>query len=369
MRIVHLTFADMGMPHVGGGARYTWEIDRRLALRHQVDVVAWTYPGARPRREGQLAYHYVGFNNGSLYAILSWYLAAPLALRRLPHDLVIEEFVPPFSVCLSPLATRRPVVGHASSLFGTEKAAQYHLPFDRVERFGLRWYRRFIAPSTFAAQRVKRLAPWGTVVTVPHGVPDELLEVPVSDGGYLLYVGRIEAHMKGLDLLLEALSHLRDRGRLGLDFQLLMAGQGPDSSRFAAEVARRGLGRWVRLLGRIDEARKLELLGGARAVLVPSRYETFGISAMEAQATAKPVLAFRVGPLPEVVHPEGGLLAPAFDVPAYAELIERVWTDPALAERLGTQGRVWARGFTWDRAAERYEAALLELAGSPRRAA
>ena len=102
------------------------------------------------------------------------------------------------------------------------------------------------------------------------------------------------------------------------------------------------------------------LLRRARAVVVPSTYEGFGLPALEGMACGVPVVAARCGALPEVCEDASLLVEPNGE--AIAKGVETVLTNHALAERLGERGRRRASDFDWDHAAAEhlrvYRAAL-----------
>lgn len=101
-----------------------------------------------------------------------------------------------------------------------------------------------------------------------------------------------------------------------------------------------GVERNLQLLGAVDEREKTRLLHMADVVVAPSRYEGFGIPLIEAMAAARPVITTDVPAGNEVVqHEQTGLLVPYADPDALAAAILRVLRDPALARRMGTQGR------------------------------
>jgi hypothetical protein len=94
LQILHLAFDDHRFPGSGGGAVRTFEVNRRLAQRHQVTVVTLNYKGARERVEEGIRYVQVGIPYSYFGRIISYLLCLPLALRRYPSDLVVEDFTP-----------------------------------------------------------------------------------------------------------------------------------------------------------------------------------------------------------------------------------------------------------------------------------
>ncbi|MEZ5139840.1 MAG: glycosyltransferase [Acidimicrobiales bacterium] len=93
------------------------------------------------------------------------------------------------------------------------------------------------------------------------------------------------------------------------------------------------------------------MLRGASALAYPSRYEGFGLVPLEAMAVGTPVVATRVGAVPEVVG-DAALLVPERDPDALADGLRAVLHDPSIARRLIDDGTSRAAAFTWDAAVD-----------------
>jgi glycogen(starch) synthase len=161
----------------------------------------------------------------------------------------------------------------------------------------------------------------------------------------LLYLGRLEWE-KGVHDLVAALPAIR-RAHPGT--RLLVAGTGSCSDWLAerARVAR--VRRSVRLLGHVDDAVLRDLLATADAAVLPSRYEPFGITALEAAAAGAPLVASRAGGLGEVVV-DGvtGLSFDPGDVPGLAAAVVRCLDDPGAAATRARAARArLATDFAW----------------------
>jgi glycosyltransferase involved in cell wall biosynthesis len=369
LRILHLSFDDPERPGSGGGAIRNHEINRRLAARHDVTAVTVSYPGARERRQDGIRYLPAGLPLGYYGAFLTYIAAMPLVLWRHRSDLVVEDFVAPFGSWFVPLMTRRPVVGHVQWLGAREKSRQYHLPFTVLERWGVRAHRKLITVSHDVASRLRRMNPGAEVVVLPNGLDDGIWQVRGSRNRDLVYLGRLEIGGKGLGMLLQAFASIADR----TDARLLIAGDGPDRRDLARLVETMGLGRRVELLGRVNGRGRFELLANAQIACVPSRYESFGLVALEALACGTPVVAFDIPGLRELASPESAVLVPPFRVDAYAEALAGLLADPERCRQMGERGRQTARGFDWGQIAERQEQVYASVAAHgarrPRRAA
>lgn len=140
---------------------------------------------------------------------------------------------------------------------------------------------------------------------------------------------------KGIADLLTAVSKLV---RCWPNLITLIAGAGSERAALEQEALRLGLTDHVRFLGYVPDAREFYCL--LDVFVLPSYWEAFGLVATEAMAVGKPVVATRVGGLPEVVSDgETGLIVPMRDPNALANAIERLLGDKHLREQMGAAGR------------------------------
>lgn len=161
---------------------------------------------------------------------------------------------------------------------------------------------------------------------------------------------------EGLLLTIEACRRLSEEG---LDFRLLIAGDGPERPRIEAALTALLPGR-AKLLGLIPRDRMAEVYSSADVFAFPGLEEALGMVFLEAQSCGLPVAAMNGWGVPEAVADgETGLLNPVGDVSAFAENIARLVTDEALRSRMGEAGAARVRErFDRSVAAERIEAAL-----------
>jgi glycosyltransferase involved in cell wall biosynthesis len=192
------------------------------------------------------------------------------------------------------------------------------------------WQRRLveqadtvIVPSVFARERLRALGaplPWERVRVLAPPVRTAQGRPPGAAGEpYALVVSRL-APEKGVDVAIEA---CRIAG-----ISLVVAGEGPELPALRRLAGERG----ARFVGRVSDAELAVLRTGAAIALAPSRSaETFGLAAAEAMAAGLPVVASRVGALPELVEPEG--LVPPGDAAALARAVVRLAGDRAAGAR------------------------------------
>lgn len=176
-------------------------------------------------------------------------------------------------------------------------------------------------------------------------------DLPDGDGPLLLFVGRLQP-LKGPDIAIRTLAEVR---RKVPDARLLIVGgvsgsgagrTDPDDLRSLAEEL--GVGDAVRLLPARPQETLAALYRQADVVVVPSRSETFGLVALEAQASGTPVVAARVGGLIEVLRDGGGTLVEGHDPVDHAAAVVSLLTDPAHRQTVVAAALASAQGASWD---------------------
>lgn len=197
--------------------------------------------------------------------------------------------------------------------------------------------------------------------------PEDILRVRQLHGlaqrPYLLFLGSVEPK-KNLPMLLQAYGRALEQG---LEADLAVAGRAgwkADSVREVAD-AMPILKDRVRFLGFVAQEDLPPLLAGAHAMVLPSRYEGFGMPVIEAMAAGTVVLCSDRGSLPEIA---GGAaeLFDADDVEGLAELILRIDADSTLCENLRARGLEHSASFTWRRCAEQHFQAYRQALHLPR---
>jgi glycosyltransferase involved in cell wall biosynthesis len=355
--LVFSTFDSPDNPfYGGGGARAVHEIARRLAARgHQVTVLTGRFPGSKDACRDQVAYRHVGLGGRSpKLSQLVYQACLPFHAARRRYDLWIESLTPPFSAACLQKFTRRPVVALTQVLAGEAMSRRYHLPFDSLERAGLRTYRFAIATSGYLRNRLMQIQPRLHIAVIPNGTDPELVRRdpgPPADR-HLLFLGRLAIHQKGLDLLLNAYQPARR------DLPpLVIAGSGvaTDEAWLLHRIQELGLAPRVRLVGRVDGEAKSTWLREAMALVMPSRYEASPLVAVEGFCYRLPVVLYAIPEL-EDLPDTCCVKVPAFDVPALTAALRALAADPARRRTLGDQARAFSRDFDWDTLADRYEA-------------
>ncbi len=369
MRIVHLIYDDLQNPWLaGGGAVRAEEIYRRLAARHQVTLVSGAFPGSAPDevRDGVRRLH-VGRAASYAGSRLRYCRQALASLNQLRWDVWVHEFSA-FAPLWAPAALRRRGVLFLYHFVGAHALAKHPavgLVSWVAEALTLRAYAHILTIAPSVQREVQRRLR-GRAVRVDcvfTGVDAAYFDLVPAELPFLLYLGRLDLHTKGIDLLITAFARVAGDHP---EVSLKIAGRG--TPRAAGAIARlassAGLGDRLQILGPVNEGQKRELLRHCLAVCMPSRYEGWGIVAVEAAAAAKPVLGTCIPGLSDAVRGgETGVLVPPGDVGALAAAMSTLLSDREQRRLLGHAGRAWARRFDWGRLAVDQEQVLQLAAG------
>jgi glycosyltransferase involved in cell wall biosynthesis len=338
----------------GGGARAIHEVAKRLAARHSVKVITGSYPGAHDEVIDGVSYARLGSAvAGPKTGQLLFQFLLPSRLRRERFDVWVESLTPPFSTACLQCFTRRPVIALTQVLAGQAMGRKYHLPFAAMERWGLRTYRRAIALSEHLKARLLAANPGLAVTVIPNGIGRELIDRPiVREERHILFLGRIDIEQKGLDLLLTAWRTIAAQTPV----PLLIAGAGApkDEAFLTRRIRELGLEAQVQAVGRVEGARKDELLRQAMFLVMPSRFEASPVVMVEAFCYQVPVVLFGIPELAEL--PDACCVkAPPFDTATYGQAVLGLTRDSARRQALGAAAKALARHYDWDDLVKKYE--------------
>lgn len=157
---------------------------------------------------------------------------------------------------------------------------------------------------------------------------------PAPRANHVLFVGRL-VREKGVDLLFDALATLQG------EWTCTVVGDGLVNQRLRAHAEARGITRRVRFAGWLNGAALDAEFDAASVVAVPSRWpEPFGIVGLEAMAHRRPVVAFRVGGIPDWLEDQrAGFAIEPFDTDAFGARLQWLLSHPAEAGAMGLAGR------------------------------
>ncbi|MEA4882615.1 MAG: glycosyltransferase family 4 protein [Clostridia bacterium] len=314
---------------VGGLARHVQELARAIARSCDVHVVTCSSPGAKPlERDFGVWVHRVEPLGPVTDDFLWW--TEQLSHAMLARAAGLSEEDGGFQIVHAHDWLAAMAAAGVKREFGTPLAATIHATewgrngglHNAAQRriSDIEWYLcyeacRVIVCSNHMRSEVMRIfgLPEDKVRVIPNGVCPEQFsssdavaptpEYARPDKDVILYVGRL-VHEKGVQLLIEAMPKILSYWPSG---RLVIAGCGPAEGDLRDLAARLGLGGKVVMTGFISDQDRNALYRAARVAVVPSLYEPFGITALEAMAAHTPLVVADTGGLSEIVrHGENG---------------------------------------------------------------
>jgi len=252
--------------------------------------------------------------------------------------------------------------------------AESKRPKDMLLRFLFRMVfrdaRKLIAVSRHQVPIIEKLTGRKDTIIVPSGIDLERFQgnhrplIDRSPGRTVVLCPSLWRRVKGIDILLSAMEYIEKTFPQKFDNLLFVLLKSDREPHYAKEIQERlkNLKNYL-LLDPVEPERMPALYASADIVVVPSRYESLGISILEAMAMGKPVIASRVGGIPDLIEDgQDGLLIPPEDYVSLAEAIMNLADNPDRRKEIGENARRKAMQFSWDRVAERlikvYESSL-----------
>lgn len=337
-------------PHIGGVETHVMDISRELVRRgHEVTVATSRYaPLPRVEEIDGLSVH----RSDVLLTLFRSPVTPGLSedLARLPVDLYHAHSPSPVTFYFAARAKERT---------GTPLVVTYHCDLEipppagplvtglyrrTLEAYAMRQADRLIATTRTYAATSRSLWHLDPAV-IPNAVDAERFHPGVSGAAIrerhglspedrvVLFVGRLVRH-KGIEYVLQSLQRV--------DAHLLIAGEGEYAPQLRTLAGELGLQGRAVFAGRISEADKPAYFAACDLLVLPSvsRLEAFGIAALEAMASGKPVVVSNVPGVREViVDGEEGRLVEPMDTRSLAYRLEELLSDPSERERMGRRGR------------------------------
>jgi glycosyltransferase involved in cell wall biosynthesis len=335
LRILHALRAP-----VGGIFRHILDLANGQADRgHQVGIVADSLTGGERAEQAlaeiaprlKLGVHRVAIRREPWPTDMLVWAHFQRLVRRLKPDVLhghgakAGAFIRLKTASASMIRVYTPHGGSLHYPLTTIKGALY----SRLERALMNSTDLFLFESAFARDTYQRTigVPKGLVRCVFNGVTADEFDpiVKAADATDVVYVGEFR-HIKGADLLIDAVARLRADGR---PVTLTLAGDGEESANLKAQVQRLGLGDAVRFIGHVKARYGFSK---ASLLVVPSRGDSMPYVVIEAAAAGIPMVAANVGGIPEIFGSHTDALFAPNIAAAMADAIESALEDPVAAQ-------------------------------------
>ena len=342
-------------PTYGGSGVVATELGMELAKRgHEVHFISYALP-IRLTTGDQVFFHEVEVLSYPLfeYPPYDLVLATKMAevIKRFDLDLLHVHYAIPHSISayLAKMMLRDRVVPFITTLHGTDITLvgndRSYLP---ITRFGIEQSDAVTAVSQYLSQRTKdEFQIEREIDVVPNFVDCDVYDKATDrdlrarfanpDEGLLIHISNFRP-IKRVEDVVEIFARVRKQRPA----KLLMVGDGPERPKAEWLANTHQVAKDVLFLGKQNDMARL--LSVSDILLLPSELESFGLVALEAMACEVPVVATKVGGLPEVVrHGVDGYLCELGNVPEMADYCMKILNDPDKRTEMGRFARLHAR--------------------------
>jgi L-malate glycosyltransferase len=359
-------------PTYGGSGIVGSELGRELADRgHNVHFISYALPTRLCRLDERLQFHEVEMFDYPLFEFPPYTLALASKIVEVAAAARLDVMhmhyaIPHATAAYLAREIYRPTryLPFVTTLHGTDiTLVGSRKSFLPATRFSIEQSDAVTAISHYLAEETARTFGYTRAEVIANFInaaeyqrrDASALRAELAPGGepVVIHVSNFRP-VKRITDCVRALAELR--GRHAVKARLVMCGDGPERERAEALARELNVSGDVLFVGSVPNI--ADYLSAADLFLLPSETESFGLAALEAMACEVPVVATRVGGLPEVVRDgETGYLVPLGDTAAMAGCAARVLSDARLKEELGRRGREWAvTKFSTEKIIPQYEA-------------
>ncbi len=366
MKILWLNWKDIRHPQAGGAEVYTHQIAKRLVARgHQVTLFT-SQPEGLPREEQIDGVQVVRCGKIiGLHDTVYHYARKYVIENQDEYDVIIDEInTRPF---MTPKYAQKTIIVLIHQLAREYWFCKTPLPIAIIGRYILEpyWLKQYrniptITVSQSTKQDLQRLG-FNKIHIVPNGLNCKPLEkVPQKDDEFtVVFLGRITP-TKNPEHAIKAFIKYREMTGKG---KLVVIGQGEQ----LPKLKRKYTQSYIQFTGYLPEKEKREWLTRAHVLLTPSIREGWGQAVIEANAHGTPAIGYNVPGLRDSIkHLDTGILVPYGDIWAMAKALLVLYEDQTLWKRLAKNCLNWARMFSWNASADKFEKILFRYGEAKR---
>lgn len=354
-RVLIFNWRDTKHIYAGGAEVYIHELAKRWVEKGLVVTLFCGNDGRNPRNEMIDGIHII--RRGGFYFVYFWAFIYYIMRFRGKFDVIIDtqNGIPFFT-----------------PLYAKEKV--YCLMFHVHQDV---FFRSLSKPlATFASVLENRLMPWAYrnthFITISNSTKKEMKDLDLGKTGITIvnpgintklyiparkhnkpliaYIGRLQFY-KSLHIFLHAIKLLSKKLPHA---EFIIAGDGEEKGKLEELAKELDIENNIQFLGKIPEKKKIDLYQKAWVVVNPSMKEGWGITTIEANACATPVVASDVAGLRDSVNnPHTGFLVEYGNAHAFADKIEDVVSKPLIRKQMQKQTVSWAKKFDWDISAKK----------------
>lgn len=370
LRILIFNWRDTRHVWAGGAEVYIHEIAKRwVSTGHHVTVFCGN--DARHKRN-QIVDGVEIVRRGGFYTVYVWAVLYYLLRFRGKFNVIIDSQngVPFFT----PLFVRKPKFLLIHHIHQDVFRDHLRFPLSKIAMFIestlmplVYKNEKIITVSQSSKAEIIKLGLFKkeNIYVISPGIDSKNFELlPKTSYPSFLYLGRLKRY-KNVDVIIKAFAQILGENKTA---QMKIAGEGESMAELKKLANSLGISSAVEFLGKVTEARKVELLATSWVALQPSSIEGWGITVIEANASGTPVIAANVNGLKDsVLNGKTGVLVPVKHVTAFSQAMDSVISKTGLRNNLSRQAIKWSQEFEWDKSADNFLRLIqLEVGGNTR---
>jgi glycosyltransferase involved in cell wall biosynthesis len=354
MKINVYCYDDINNPNCGGGGAYRdYTIHELLSDRHEINFYTGKFKGAKASDKGTFHCRHLGCGATYLLSRITFSFVATVHSLFSKADVIVLCYSI-YSPVLTFLFKSHKSVVMFFHITGKEVFKKYSIlgifPWI-AEKLVLNSAKNYITLTDSMSEDIKDKRPEVNTIAGYVSFDTSLLSGTITDDSFILCFGRIDIHMKGLDILIPAFEIIAKEFS---DYKLIIAGRGKESDlkKLRQMISESEFKERIEIIVNIPNDRKKILFQSATFVCMPSRFEGWNIAAMEAAASYKATLGTNIHGLKDAIKEnETGFLVAPENVDELAEKMKELIINPELRNKLGKNGHERAKQFTLEKIA------------------
>ena len=345
----------------GGVENSTYKIAKCLAERgHEVNVVTSLDEGfPKKNMEQGFFIHRTRYPRIKLIGTMIFWLGILLILRRIKPDVVQAQTV---VIALPALLTRK-LQGKPYYIWG--RGSEIYLPWlfkNQVSKLLFKYANKVIALTEDMRREIQKIY-FREVLVIPNGIDlgqfknvlreDARRQLKITDEQkIIMFIGRLHP-VKGLEYLIKAMELLKDKNK---NAGLVLVGSGEEKEYLEILSRELDLEKDIRFLGSVTSEEIPHFMMASDVFVLPSLSEGFPNVILEAMACGLPIVATKVGGLPEIIEDsENGFLIAPKNPRQIAEKILLLLENDPLREKMAKNNQEKVKKYSWDNIVDRLE--------------
>lgn len=357
LRILIMNWRDTKHKWAGGAEVYIQELAKKWKKEGHHITIFCGNDGNSLRNQTVKGIKVV--RRGGTFSVYIWAFLYYIFFFRKNTDVIIdcENGIPFFS----PVYSRKPIYLVIHHIHQEVFSKHLKFPFAQIACLlegKLMPYvyknKRIITVSESTKKEVIKLgfSKLNSVTVVHNGIENQSIKrLSKSRFPLMSYLGRLKSY-KNIDIAIHAFALIADKYP-SLKFYII--GTGEEDKRLKKLVRGLQLSERILFLGKVSEKRKIELLSRSWFAVQPSMMEGWGITVIEANSCATPVVASRVNGLSDsIIDRKTGILVPLKDISSLSNAFDLLIENHKLRADMSIDALEWSRNFSWQRSADRF---------------